>query len=56
LAQVKRNQKTLFNNIESIRQTAIPLSIYEEFDKSHGRTVERIVHVFDALQSPKTEE
>lgn len=53
---MKGNQKTLLADIESVRQTATPLSEYRELDKSHGRKVERIVHVFDAFQGEKTME
>ena len=35
--QVKRNQKKLFNAIQNVICTEVPLDFYQEVEKCHGR-------------------
>lgn len=54
--QVKRNQKTLFNEIEETIVNETPLDHYEEWEKDHGRTSHWSVRVFNASNSSKAKE
>ena len=56
ILQVKRNQKTLFEEIQCAMATQKPLDYYVEYEKGHGRHSSWFVSVFDASHSPKTEE
>jgi predicted transposase YbfD/YdcC len=45
---LKANQKTLLYAAQTLSQTQVPLSQFQEFDTTHGRTVERRVAIFAA--------
>lgn len=45
---LKGNQKTLLTTAKQCTQTQVPLSTFQEFDRSHGRQVERTIRVFAA--------
>ncbi len=53
VAQVKGNQKTLFQEIKSIITDQIPISTYHLMEKGHGRNMTWQVSVFDASCSAK---
>lgn len=52
--QVKRNQKKLFNAIQNVICTEVPLDFYQEVEKCHGRHPIRSVCVYHALFHPQT--
>ena len=54
--QVKRNQPSLFQEIERAIVEQTPLDYYEEHEKDHGRHSHWYVHVFDATDSYKAGE
>lgn len=54
--QVKRNQKSLFEEIERVITEEIPLDSYQEKEKDHGRQSHWSVYVFDATDSFKADE
>ncbi len=47
LIAVKKNQKKLFQSLESISNNETPITVHRSFDKSHGRQIERITSVFN---------
>ncbi|WPO38808.1 hypothetical protein R9C00_12270 [Flammeovirgaceae bacterium SG7u.111] len=54
--QVKRNQPSLFNEIQDIIVNDIPLDFYETHEKGHGRRSSWYVTVYDASFSYKAKE
>lgn len=56
VAQVKGNQKTLFEEVQRIVSQQVPLSTYHLMEKAHGRTMSWQVSVFDASGSHKASE
>ncbi|MEM6320292.1 MAG: ISAs1 family transposase [Bacteroidota bacterium] len=54
--QVKRNQKTLFNEIQRAIVEQVPLDYFEAHEKDHGRRSTWYVTVYNALNSIKTVE
>lgn len=54
--QVKRNQPSLFQGVESAMVKQKPLDYYQEEEKDHGRHSQWFVSVFDATNSPKAKE
>ena len=56
VAQVKRNQKGLFEEIQRIAAQDEPLSAFCTHEKSHGRQASWQVTVYGAQHSPKSRE
>lgn len=56
VAQVKGNQKTLFQEVQRIIVDQPPLDYFEIYEKGHGRQSSWHVSVFDAQQSRKAQE
>lgn len=56
VAQVKGNQKTLFQEVQRIIVDQPPLDYFETYEKGHGRQSSWHVRVFDAQQSHKAQE
>lgn len=54
LITVKKNQKKLYQALESVAHNQEPLSIKIEQDKSHGRQIKRQVAVFKSIDSLKS--
>jgi predicted transposase YbfD/YdcC len=54
--QVKRNQPTLFKEIERTTLEQFPLDTYEEQENDHGRQSHWFVNVYNARNSYKAEE
>jgi len=54
--QVKRNQPSLFQTVQSAMVNQKPLDYYVEEQKDHGRHSKWFVSVFDATNSPKAKE
>ena len=48
---MKKNQKKLFQSLESISSNQAPITVNRSFDKSHGRQIERITSVFNPPNS-----
>ena len=56
MIQVKRNQPTLFKEIERTTLEQFPLDTYEEQENDHGRQSHWFVNVYNARNSYKAEE
>lgn len=56
VAQVKGNQKLLFQEAQAIIVAQEPLDCYEEHENDHGRESSWYLSVFDAQNSPKARE
>lgn len=56
LIQVKRNQPTLFNQIQEVMLTQIPLDQAVLEDIGHGRRTFWHISVYNALPTPKSDE
>lgn len=56
VVQVKRNQKTLHEEIQRVIVEEEPIDTYEEHEKGHGRHSSWYVTVFDATNSKKVQE
>lgn len=56
VVQVKRNQKTLFNEIERAMVEQFPLDVFQIEEKGHGRHSFWSVSVFNAFHSSKYKE
>jgi len=56
IIQVKRNQRSLFAEIERVIVMGKPIDYYHEHEKDHGRHSSWFVHVFDAQMSVKAVE
>lgn len=54
LITVKKNQKKLYQALESITHSEKPLSINIEQEKSHGRQIKRQVSVFKSIEPLKS--
>ena len=54
--QVKRNQKTLFNEIERVMVEQSPLDVFQIEEKGHGRHSFWSVSIFSAFHSSKCQE
>lgn len=52
--QVKRNQKTLFDEIQRAIVEQVPLDYFEAHEKDHGRSSSWFITVYNALNSHKT--
>ncbi|WP_413162228.1 ISAs1 family transposase [Capilliphycus salinus ALCB114379] len=51
LVAVKKNQKKLYQALESITRNQVPLSVNLKKEESHGRQIQRQVSVFKSLDS-----
>ncbi len=56
VAQIKRNQKTLFNDISDLINHEKPLDSFYEIEKDHGRHSKWYIYVYDAFKGNKTKE
>lgn len=56
VAQVKRNQKTLFEEIERTIVEQAPIDGFEVHESGHGRSSSWYAFVYDAQQNPKAQE
>ena len=54
--QVKRNQPSLFEEIQQTLVEQVPLDCFEEYEKDHGRHSHWTVSVYNAMQSSKAEQ
>lgn len=56
VAQVKGNQRFLFEEVQRIIIEQHPLDYYQEYQRDHGRKSSWHVRVFDAQSCPKAQE
>lgn len=54
--QVKRNQPTLFDQIQNWIVEQTPIDVWQEEERNHGRHSQWHVSVYNALGNPKTKE
>ena len=56
VAQVKRNQRSLFTQLEEVVRLERPLDQYQQEEKGHGRISNWTVAVYNLIGHPKAQE